>query len=337
MMESVLSLFVASLMILVFASLFTVRTVNQRNIYKTQAAAIAQEELSALKRFDIISLADQSNGPFLGMVYNAGTWNVINDGTAGHSLPNSLDLPGATGYANRYSGLLQFPAGSYADATFQTKLNFRSDTASGTAAGLLLRASDAKNGYRFLVAPSGTDLDTTLAGQQNWIVERVQNGTAVTPRLLSLSVAGITTNAWHTIKVVLNATSIKTYLNGNEQDDGTLIDAAYTDGVSALLAWNGAHVGFDDTSTTVGTTTDSWDFDSSTSMPIDWIRLGLNDVPDATSSVFDDNGKLTLTAYPNTNSSTLKQATITITWKQLAGGAGTYSISSLIGASRIGQ
>lgn len=336
LVDTVLSLAVISILILVFANLLNVRAINRRTLVRTQAAAIANEELSALKRFDIGSLPNQINGAFIGTLYNAGGWSIVADATGGHSAPNALNLAAATGFSNSASGRLLFPAGSYGDATMQAAVNFPSDTAAGTAAGIFFRASDANNGYRFLVAPSGTDLDTTAAGQQNWVLEKVVNGSTVTPRILSISVAGINTSSWNTIKVVALSTSLKTYLNGNGQDSGLLTDADFTDGPAALVGWKGVHARFDDASTTVGAITEAWDFDTATTWPIAWTRLGLNDLPDGTPTIFDDNGKLTLAAYPNVDSTTLKQATITINW---SGGAQnlSYTTTALLGSSKIGQ
>lgn len=323
-------------MLAVFAGLANVRAINRRTVLKTQAAAVANEELSALKRFDVTALPNQTNGPFLGTVYNAGAWSVIGDASAGHSAPNVLQLAKTTGFSNAVSGRMQFPAGAYSDATLQTKLYIHNDTAAGTAAGIFFRASDAKNGYRFLVAPTGTDLDAGVSGQQNWILEKVVNDSPVLPRILSVEVTGITTNAWYTIKVVAASTSIKTYLDGNGQDSGTLTNADFTDGPAALVGWNGVHASFDDTVTIVGAETSTWDFDADTALPAAWVRLGLNDLADGTKTTFDDNGKLTLTPYPTADSTTLKQATLTITWSQ-GSSLGQYSTTALIGSSRIGQ
>lgn len=331
-----ISLFVISVTVLVFANLLTIRTVNRRQLLRTQAAAIANEQLSVLKRFDIGNLPNQTNGSFLGTVYNAGTWGVVTDTSGGHSGTNVLNLAGSLGFTNKVSGRLLLPAGSYGDATFEANVSFMNDTAAGTAAGFFWRASDASNGYRLLVAPTGTDLDTSVSSTQNWVIEKVVNGSAVIPRLYSASVAGISTNAWHTIKVVTSSTSLKTYLDGNGVDSGALVDGDFTDGAAALIGWNGVHVRIDDVATTVGLATSTWNFDGSTTLPAAWVRLGLNDLPNSTPTVFDDNGKLTLAAYPNTNSSTLKLATITVTWTS-ENGTLNYTTSALIGSSRIGQ
>lgn len=336
LIDIVMSFFVIGLLILVFANLLTVRSINRRQVFRTQAAAIANEELSALKRFDIGNLPNQTNGAFLGTVYNAGTWTVVNDTSSGHGGTSALDLGGAIGFSNKVSGRLQFPAGAYGDVTLETAMNFSSDTAAGTAAGIFFRASDANNGYRLLVAPTGTDLDGGTADQHNWILEKVVNGAVVTPRIYAVSANGITANSWHTIKVVASSTSLKTYLDGNGVDSGVLTDADFTDGAAALIGWNGVHARFDDVTTTVGVLSSAWGFEGSTSLPTAWVRLGLNDLPDATRTVFDDNGKLTLIAYPNTNSTTLKQATITITWSTSAV-TDSYTVTALVGSSRIGQ
>ncbi len=335
LVDIIASLFVMGVLILVAANLFTVRTVNRQQLYRTQAAAIANEELSTLKRYDVGSLPTQTNGSFLGLVYNAGTWSVVSDTSLGHGGVSALNLAGASGFSN-VSGRLLLPAGSYGDATLQTAVLFASDTAAGTAAGLFFRASDSLNGYRLLVAPTGTDLDTSVAGQQNWILEKIVNGTVITPRIYSANVAGILTNTWNTIKVIASSTSLKTYLNGNGVDSGSLIDSDFTDGSAALIGWKGVHAHFDDVTTTVASTVSSWGFEDATSLPTAWVRLGLNDLPNSTSTIFDDNGTLTIAAYPNTNSTSLKKVTITVQWSG-SGGNTSYTTSALIGSSKIGQ
>lgn len=336
LVDTVISFFVIGVLILVFANLLTVRTVNRQVLFRTQAAALANEELSALKRYDISSLPNQTNGSFLGVLYNAGGWAITNDTTPGHGGVTVLDTPAVSGFNNRVSSVLQLPAGSYGDATFEATIKFSSDTAAGTAAGFFFRATDKNNGYRVLVAPTGNDLDTTVGGQQNWVLEKVVNGTVVTPRIFSANVAGITLNTWNTIKIIASSTSLKNYLNGNGVDSGILTDADFTDGTAALIGWNGVHARFDDVTTTVGLVTSSWSFEGSATLPTAWVRLGLNDLPDSTTKTFDDNGKLTLAAYPNSSSTTLKQATITITWSN-NGATGSYSTTALLGSSRIGQ
>lgn len=320
---------------MVYAGLANVRQLNRRTLMKIQAAAIANEEIAALKRYDISALPNQTNGSFIGMLYNSGNWIIATDAGAGHSAPHVLDLSAATGFSGKVSGRLQYPAGSYGNATHQVRVNFRNDTAAGTAVGLYFRATDANNGYRLLVAPSGTDLDSTVVGQQNWVLEKLINGAVVAPRLLSISVPGIGTNAWYTIKVVAANASLKTYLDGSGQDSGTLTDGDFTDGLAAIIGWGGVHAWFDDAETVVGAVTTTWGFDTSSDFPAAWVRLGLNDLPDGTAS-FDDNGKLTLAAFPNTNSVNLKQATVTVSWTQGSGTA-NYTTTALLGSSRIGQ
>lgn len=335
LIDTIMSLAVISILVVVFANLLYVRIVNRRALLRTQASAIANEELSALKRFDISSLPNQTNGRFLGTLYNAGTWHVVADASVGHSVSNVVELVAGTGFANTVSGRLQFPAGSYGDAKLQVALRFPNDTAAGTAAGIFFRASDARNGYRLLVAPTGTDLDSTVAGQQNWVLEKIIDNVVSTPRLLSKNVAGITTNSWNTIAVSAISTSLQTFLNGTLQDSGLITDADYTDGFAALVGWRGVHAKFDDASTTNGVQTQTWNFDSATTFPAAWVRLGINDLPNSTPTTFDDNGVLTLEAYPNASSTLLKRATITVNWTD-GGHALSYTTTALLGSSRIG-
>lgn len=336
MVDTVISLTVIAIMVLVYASLVNVRALNRRTQFRVQAAAIVDEQISTLKRFDISALPNQTNGPFLGMVYNAGRWAVTGNAEAGHSGPNAYEFVKPTGFGSAISGRMLYPAGSYADATWEFAFSIRSDSAANGAVGLFFRASDAENGYRLLIAPTGADLDSSVGGPQNWVLEQVVNGSVLTPRLVSTNVNGITTDSWHTAKVIASSTSLKTFLDGNGQDSGSVVDSSFTDGPAALVTWGNVHALFDDASTTVGMNTSSWNFDGSAEVPAAWVRFGLNDLPDGTDMTFEDNGRLTLTAYPNTNSTTLKEATLRVSWVE-SGRTASYSSTVLLGSSRIGQ
>jgi hypothetical protein len=56
----------------------------------------------------------------------------------------------------------------------------------------------------------------------------------------------------------------------------------------------------------------------------------VNDLPDGTPTVFDDNAYVAIEPYPDGSSISLKKATVTISWLR-RGAVQSYSASTLIG------
>lgn len=337
LIEASISLVVVAMMIVIIGSLMSTRDANRRIAFRAQAAALADEQINALRRTGFGNLADQTAGAFKSVLYNAGTWRVIADASVGHSAPNVLELAGNAAVGNAVSGRLIWPAGQYASASLETKMNIRSDSPAGASAGLLLQAQDSANGYRLRIAPTGTDLDTGTSGTQNIWLEKVTAGTGA-GLWSAASTVTISSNAWFTLRVELTPAAnptIRVYLNGNQQDSGTITDNIFSSGHVAFLGWRGVHLWADDVQTVVDGVTSGWTFDGSLDWPAAWVRLGLNDLPDATPNVFDDNGLLTLAPYPQPATTNLKQVTVRVEWRD-RGQTASYTSTSLIGKSELG-
>ena len=145
LMDSVLSLSVIAIMVLLFAGLAGVRDTNRRVILRAQAAALADEEIGALRRLDVTTLSSQTNGAFKNILYNAGQWNIATDSgnldtisspcpppTSGnHCGANVVELTGATGFSNTTSGRLLLPAGTYGNVVIQTSWKVMGDSPTG--------------------------------------------------------------------------------------------------------------------------------------------------------------------------------------------------------------
>lgn len=332
LLDMVLSMFVLSFMVLLVGTLVSNRDTNRRTLQRAQAAALADEELNALRRLDVTALSNQTNVPFKSIVYNAGTWNVVANGTAGHSSPNALELRGST-IVGAVSGRLLFPAGVYADSTLEAKWHLAGDSPSAAAIGYLFRSTDSANGYRLRFARSTTDLDGSTNGTQNVLLEKLVSGTA-TP--IDSRSASIAVDTWYALRVVLSGSNISLYLDGTQLGSGPFVDATYASGSAALLGWGGAHAYVDDAQT-ITTGAQTWNFDADTDLPAAWVRLSLNDLPDTTGNTFDDNGRLTLTTYPpGSGTTTLKLATIVVQWVA-SGSTQSYTASGLIGRGGVGQ
>lgn len=339
MLESLVTLFVVTIMIALLASIGSVRDANRKSALRSKAGALADEEVNALRRLDFSLLTNQTNGSFKNVQYNAGTWTIGTDNAdlgssaTQHVAPGVLDVAAVSGFgADSVSSRLLLPAGTYGDITLEAKWKVVSP-ATNWSVGFLIRARDNNNGYRLRVAETDKDLDTGTAGVQNIILEKLVNGT---PTKLSPALnATLATGAWFTLKLTATGSSLTITLNGT--DLATVTDATYTTGPVALAGWSGVRAEVDDVKTVaVGCSSATcWDLESLTALPAGWIRLGLNDLPDATPTTLDDNGVLTIASYPSVSSTDLKQATITVNW-QHQGVTQSYTTTSLIGKSGLG-
>ena len=336
-LETTLTLFVVSIIILIFGSLISAREINRRTSFRVQAAALADEQLNALRRLTFSSLATQTNAAFRNILYNGGVWSVVADVSAGHSAPNALALAKNTNMTNTVSGRLLWPEGVYSTATLEAKWKAANDSPANWGLGYLFHAADAANGYRLRLGATGTDFDTSTGGNQNVMLEKIVSGT-VTKVFSAVSTMAISPDTWYTLQVVLDpagAATVKIYINGNQQDTSNINDTTFTSGPAALLGWAGVHAFVDDAQSIVNSVTSTWNFDSTTDLPAAWVRLSVNALPDGTPNTFDDNGLLTISAYPNVSSTTLKEAVITIQWQQ-SEQTRNYSTRSLIGQAALG-
>lgn len=331
LLDAVLGLFVLGFLIVLVGTFISAREVNRRVLFRAQAAALADEQLNALRRLDVTTLGNQTNVAFKNVLYNAGDWNVVAQNSIGHTAPNALELTGST-ITNAVSGRLLFPDGVYADATLEAKWRLASDSPASASFGYLFRSSDSANGYRLRVARTATDLDSSTGGTQNVYLERVINGMATR---IDSRAATIAVDTWYSLRVTLSGSNISLHLDGTQLGSGPFQDTTFASGTAALLGWNGVHAYVDDVQT-IATATQTWNFDADTELPAAWVRLSLNDLPNSTPNTFDDNGLLTLATFPiGSSTTTLKQATITIRW--LANNTlQSYTTSGLLGRSGVG-
>lgn len=335
LMESIVALFLVTIMAILLVQLVGLRPFNRRLAFRAQAAALADEATNALRRLSFASLSDQTNGPILNVLYNAGRWQVIADGNQGganHTTPNALELALPAGAVSGLSGQLLLPAGGYQAVTVTAKWKVVSDSPTNWAVGYQIRSRDARNSYRLLLAASATDLDGGTVGTQNVVLERITNGAISVMR--SSALAGVAMDSWFALLVSVTATG-----EFSASFDGTALfspvtDTTFTSGPAALIGWNGVHAEVDDVQITT-TATEAWDFDSSLQLPTAWIRLGINDLPDSTPTAYDDNGTLTLEPYPTAGATTLKRALVTISWVDARGGQ-SFTTTTLVGQSNLG-
>lgn len=326
LVDSVISLFVVGILIALFGSLANTRVINKRVTFRTTAAALADEEIGALRRLDQSTVATQTDGPCVNVAYNAGVWGVTTDATGGHTAPHALELRRASGFTNALSGRLLFPAGSYGTATLQLKLKVAADSPAGWGFGFQFRSADHRNGYRL-----------RLLDSQTLYLEKISGG-VVTNLVAPITGVAFTTNTWHTVSLIMDDTAspkFRFFIDGNQQNAAAIADTTFSSGPAALIGWGGAHLFVDDVQTTT-TVTSTWDFDSSTQLPAAWVRVGVNDLPDTTPTTFDNNCTITVAPYPTAAATNLKRAVVTISWLQ-NGTPLTYTGTTLLGKSTLAQ
>jgi prepilin-type N-terminal cleavage/methylation domain-containing protein len=341
LLESIISLAIIMVMVAIYAGFALTRSANRHVALRAQAAAIANEELNALRRLNVNTLIDGS-GAFRGVLYNAGNWSITQDSNnlsggdsendGGHVGANVLELAGNSAITNAASGRMLYPAGAYGDGSIRTKFKVLNDSPNGWGIGLIFRASDTRNEYRVRVGITGANLD---GAGHNLVVERLVDGVVTVLDYKSVTCA---VNTWYSLRVELAsaAPTIKVYLNGVQQYTNPIGDTTFTSGAAAVLGWGGVHAYIDNVKTVVGATTGFWTWDAGPDLPASWIRLGLNNLADGTPNTFDDNGGLTIATYPQVGSKFLKKVTVTVSWAE-HGQTKKYILESLIGRSTIGQ
>ncbi|MBI4092830.1 MAG: DUF1080 domain-containing protein [Candidatus Kerfeldbacteria bacterium] len=340
LIEGIISLFVVSMMISLLVAIGNVRAANRRAVWRSKAAALADEAVNSLRRLDYATIANQTNGPLLNVLYNAGPWRIASDATGGssHSTPNVLEAPLQSGFTtNQVSSRMLLPAGVYSDFTLQAEWKIQPDSPNTWSVGFLVRSRDVNNGYRLRLAQNDgsaqTDLDSGTAGIQNVLLEKIVSGTATTLKSVN---ATLSKNAWFTLALAATGSTFTISLNGISL--GTATDTTFATGPAALVGWAGVHAYADDVKTVAAASCSSstcWDFEGAANLTASWIRLGLNDLPDNTPTTLDDNGKLTITSYPDPASIYLKKATVTITW-MVNGVTQSFSADTFIGKSEFG-
>jgi|GEM_PF-2208614 len=343
LIDAILSIAVAAFIGLLVSSLSIIIITSGRAAYKVRAAAIADEQLSAIKRLDIDQLFDQTDGPPINILPNAGTWTITQNSsnldpvaspcpppsTGKHCSSEVLSLAGGSGFSNTVNGRLALPAGAYENTTIQASWYVHADSPSGWVYGMYLRSRDVKNGYRLKIASTTTDL---VAGGavQNVLLEKLVNGTA-TSLFVSSGAITVSTGTWISWRVVLNGSTISIYKDGVLLTGGTITDATspWLSGPVALVGWNGVHLDIDDVTevdpATCGANPDQcWDFTGETELPAAWVRVSSNDLPDSTATIFDDNLLVTLEPWP-VGATDMKRVTVTVQWRDSRGDQ-TYSV-----------
>jgi hypothetical protein len=193
------------------------------------------------------------------------------------------------------TGLAIVP-GNYRDNfTLTAAIKIPAAAPDGGNAGLAFRYRDAENHYRFrfnYTAPTGLALD------------KVYHGTVTT---VWSSAATFSKDTWYTLQVTA-ARNAFTVTQGSTTTTYTDTNNPLIAGNLALISLGGATPLYDDVAVTEISGTTTWNFNSDTlgRLPKPWQRLSYVDLPGGA-------GTLTISNYLSETS--MKKATVTITWQ----------------------
>lgn len=316
LIEAAIAIAITGFLVLVVIGLTNAVSVNRSSLLVAQATSLAQEELEALRSLPYAVLADQTTGPFLGVIPNFGRWTAEADPSAGHTAPNALVAEPVSGATIGATGVMLLPALPTGDGTMNLKLKARSGSPSGWQVGVLLRARDLRDGYLVRIDASSLKLlKRAASASAPWYTET---------QLYAASQA-FALDAWQDLSVTLSGSSISITLNGSLLTVTPVTDSTYTQGHVALFAGNGAKASFDDV--VLPASAFNFDADAAGKTPTDLVRVGLNDLPDSTASTPNDNGTLTI-GDQIAGDANIRKFTVTVSWIERSG-TKTVTLSTL--------
>lgn len=298
LIEVVVGIALVSMVVVVFGVSLTAAVYAQRIKLRNMAAALASEQLAAIRTGNTAPLTPATDGPLVNILLTRGVFTVVSDGTA-PSAPRALNAAAST--SSGLTAMLPLPADAYTDFTLTAKMKIATGAPAGWESGLLFRASDDNNLYQVYLTSSSL------------VLKKIVSGVATT---LYSDSRSISTNTWQTLGVVATASSMSVTLNGSTVT--TVNDTAFSVGEAALAVWGGASVNFDDV--TIGGTT--WNFEDTAfgDLQSDWLRFGLGDLPSGT-------GTLSIAA-PYASDPSFKTYTVKISWTDRGGTTRSISQST---------
>lgn len=291
LIELVVAIALIGVLVIVFGgALAGFRLLNEtKNRYR--AAALAETALDALRSLPSASIADQADMPFLGVLVNAGNFEVFAAPSA-PSAPNILREFRSSPSSLNVSGLLLLTPKVAATTTLEAKLQWVPDlSATGTPrVGMILAGVDLAHGYFYTIDPDSIQFE-------------LHNGATTTA--LFATAGSYASGTWYTLKASVDgAGNFSLYLNGLQI--GSVSDTTFGTGEVALIG-ESATILADDIILS-GDTNGSWNFDGDPTgaLPGSLRRNGFGDLP---------KGRGTLTISDAfAGNSTLKKATVRVYW-----------------------
>lgn len=296
LIESLLIIAMLGGAVAVFGAILNAMRLNQAGRYAAAAYRLAEEEMEIIRNKPLSSLLTQASSTFIGVLYNNGNYGVFADATA-PSAPQAL-VNNAAGSAPL--GIVALPYANLTDFTFEASLK---TTSTEYAAGLLFRARDLNNYYFFYLQNNQIVLDKRLNG--------------VTSTLYSASQTFLPAT-WYKLKIIAAGGNLSLYLNDNLLN--TVLDNSISSGFAALSNQNGA-ASYDNAALIHDLLTETWNFDNVTlgALPDDWLRRGINDLPQ---------GSALLSISEPYGVSTIKKIDIAASWRE-GGQTRTIILSTL--------
>lgn len=280
----------------IFGAVLNVMRLNKTGGYAAAAYRLAEEEMDILRNRPLASLSTQTSSTLVGVLYNNGKYGAVSDGAA-VSAPQVLQNNAET---SSPLGIVALPYGNLADFTFEASLK---TTSTERAAGLLFRAQDLDNYYFFYLENNQIVLDKRAAGITSTLYTAGQTFLPAT---------------WYKLKIIAAGSNLSLYLNDNLLT--AISDNSISSGFSVLANQSGT-VSYDNVTLIHDLLAETWNFDETapSELPNDWLRFGVNDLPE---------GRGLLSISEPYGVSTIKKIDVSVSWKE-KGQTKTITLSSL--------
>ncbi len=289
--ESIVAIGLLSFFTAIFGTSYVLIATNNNYKFKTLAFYLAQEEIEALRSANFNNLTNRTAADFIDVTYNLGNWAVQSDNTAPSS-PNTISFARKNVSETGISGFLSLPGFEYSNFTYLASIKINSNSPLDWKAGLALRYRDNNNYYSLNFNSSDISLDLVNAGVETNIGTEAQ----------SFSI-----NTWYDLKVIATNNAFDIYINDVLVLTATDSSSTFSEGRNGMFSYNDSEVRYDDISITQSGTL-SWNFDGNNagSLPVEWRRYGINNLPAGTS-------KLTITD-PADGNGDIKEVTARVEW-----------------------
>ncbi|MDD5251368.1 MAG: hypothetical protein PHT12_01895 [Patescibacteria group bacterium] len=261
-----------------------------------QAANFIQEELDTLHTLPFAELTNRTEGNFLGLPIQRGTWSVADDLTDGQG--HRLAITTTAAAIVNETGLVVVPGNYRDDFTFSAKVKPGSSSPSGWGVVLAFRYRDAENHYRIRFTAAGYALEKVYHGVKTTLWSNTSS--------CSTGPGGSCWD-WRTIEVSASNNVITVKMNGSTLTTYTDTSNVFLTGDLVLMSVASAKIAFDDVAVTEASGTTTWNFtaDAVGPLPATWQRLSWADLTGG-------QGLLTIENYLSETS--MKKATVTIRW-----------------------
>lgn len=303
LLETVVALGMVIVLVLIFTASLNALGTGTALRASTQAYQLAQTMLDSVRALPFAEIPIQSAGQPIFLPVARGSWSVTDVGG---------DRALATDGVN--ASRITIPRALFRNGTVETQVRLGAGTPAGAGALLLLRYWNDDAHYVIRLA------------QNDLTIRKIIDGASTTLYDSPPGTPSVGLDAWHTLAVVADASSIRIDVNGSPMT--TVADTALSRGLLVLGAEDDALVSFDDVRIDNGAVLDGT-FESSAigSVPDSWRTSSLASLPEGTA---------TLTIAPYGGLSNLYQITATVTWIR-PGGTRSAVLDTFISRNGIDQ